>query len=59
MKIHWNIETGYVTRIPDWKFEIPQDEIEGLSEDELEDYVYECIQQRFLEAVRYTWTNSP
>lgn len=47
MKFEWNYESGYVNREPWREFEIPDEELEDLTEIEIEDLMYEYAEEEF------------
>jgi hypothetical protein len=55
MKIKWNIETGYVQRIPDWTFDVPDEDLEGLDEREQQAVIEEYVQAEFENNIAYRW----
>lgn len=55
MKIKWNIETGYVNRIPDWELEIDDEELEGMTEDEIMEYIDRVVYDVFTQTISCTW----
>jgi hypothetical protein len=55
MKIKWNIDTGYVNRIPDWELEIPDNELEGLSEQEQDNLIGEYVQEEMANYIYPYW----
>lgn len=65
MDIKWNIETGYVTRIPDFKHELAECEIDdlafelsnGASEDDIVQQLDDLVQDEFERRISYFITN--
>ena len=55
MKIRWSIGTGYVMNIPDWTFEIPDEEVEGLSEHERNMLIDEYMADEWPRHVSIDW----
>jgi len=47
MKIKWGIDTGYVINIPDFELEIPDEDLEDLSEEEQNKIIDEYVQDEF------------
>lgn len=55
MIIKWNVDTGYVTRIPDFTLEIDDYELEGLSEEEQNALIDEYVEQEFQNRMNIYW----
>lgn len=55
MIIKWNVDTGYVTRIPDFTLEIDDYELEGLSEEEQNRLIDEYVEQEFQNRMNIYW----
>jgi hypothetical protein len=55
MNILWNFETSYVHRIPDFTLTIDDEELEGLSEKEIEEYIEDAVKHAFENQVQYWW----
>ena len=46
MKIKWNIDTGYVHKMPHREMEIDDEDLDGLSLPEREDLIAERVQEQ-------------
>lgn len=55
MKISWNVYTGYVHRSPNLELEIPDEDLKGLNEKEIEDLVEECVEDEFYNKISFYW----
>lgn len=55
MKIRWNIDTGYVLRIPGWELEIPAEDLEGLSDNEQNDVIDEYVREEMCNHISTYW----
>lgn len=55
MIIKWNVDTGYCINIPDWELEIDDEEVEGMTEDEKDDFIDEVVQEAFHNNIGYYW----
>jgi len=55
VRVKWNFECGYVTRIPDFEVEIPDEDIEGMSEKEKQKYIDDWIKEEFQNRISYYW----
>jgi hypothetical protein len=47
MKVKWTLETGYVTRIPAFVVNVPDEDLEGLDEGQQEEIINAYIQDDF------------
>lgn len=56
MKIKWNIDTGYVNKMPDWEFEIDDEDLEGLAGTEREVLIIERIQEEMDNQIHLIFT---
>jgi hypothetical protein len=55
MRIEWWWEDGYVNNIPNRIVEIDDEDLEGMSAEERDEYIDEYIQQEFQNQVSYGW----
>jgi hypothetical protein len=55
MKVKWNFDCGYLTRIPDFKLKIPDEDIEGLSNEQRDIVIWEYVQQEFENRIVPHW----
>ncbi len=56
MKVSWTISSKWVLNIPPYEIEVPDEDLEGLSEEERETVISEYIQDHFQEEV--TWART-
>lgn len=45
MKFEWTIDDGYINRKPMWKFEIDDEDFEGMTDDEIEDHAFDVCRE--------------
>lgn len=65
MKVRWNIDTGFINRIPDFEFELEECEVDDLAYELLEGATIEEIigqvddrcHEEFLNEIKYFATN--
>lgn len=55
MKVKWGWDDGYVGGRRDEILEIPDEDLEGMTEREIEDYIDEEVKQAFADRVTYYW----
>ncbi len=55
MKIEWGWEDGYVGRRPLQIIDVPEEDLEDLSESDRETVIDEYVKEAFLDQVRYFW----
>lgn len=56
MEITWQVEDGYVGKSRPQYTEIPDEDLEGMTEEEKEDYIYQWIQQDFDDKISWVIT---
>ena len=56
MKIRWNIDTGYVHKMPCWEFEIPDEDLHGAEGWELEDIIDDYVQEQMEHHIFPFWS---
>lgn len=59
MKIQWHYDDGYVNRTPWRDLEIPDEDLEDLSESEQGRIIDEYVEQAFRNAVQPRWRKRP
>ena len=55
MKIKWEVEDGYVGKSGPHYLEIDDAELEGLSKEEVENYINDSVQEEFEQNVYPVW----
>lgn len=55
MRIIWEVEDGYCGRSRPHHTEIPDKELEGLTEDEQDEAIEEYVREDFFASISYSW----
>lgn len=55
MKIRWEVEDGYCGKSRPHYTEIPDEDLEGLEGEELEQFIWDWIQEEFDNEISFYW----
>ena len=57
MKITWEVEDGYCGKSRPQKTEIDDEALEGLNQEEIENYIYDRVQEDFDQRISWSETS--
>jgi len=55
MKIKWEVDDGYAGKSRPHFFEIDDEELEEVPEDERDDYIDDCVKEEFENKITFHW----